>query len=303
MEKGSWIWMDGSFVPWDEAKVHVLTHTLHYGLGVFEGIRCYETEGGGSAIFRLDAHNRRLFDSARILGMKIPFEPADVANACVEAVRRNGFPECYLRPLVFLGDGEMGLAAPNPVRVSVAVWPWGAYLGEEGAERGITVKTASFSRFHSNTLMSKAKSVGNYVNSILASHEARNAGYEEALLLDTEGFVAEGGGENIFVIREGVVKTPATHSILPGITRSTVLTLLEELGVKASEERLTRDDIYVADEAFFTGTAAEIAPIRELDNRAIGDGKPGALTRKIQARYADVVHGRDDGHGNWLTSV
>jgi len=303
VEKGSWIWMDGSFVPWDEAKVHVLTHTLHYGLGVFEGIRCYATEGGGSAIFRLDAHNRRLFDSARILGIRVPFGVDELADACVEAVRRNGFEECYLRPLVFLGDGEMGLAADNPVRVSVAVWPWGAYLGEAGATKGITVKTSSFSRFHSNTLMSKAKSVGNYVNSILASHEARHAGYEEALLLDTEGFVAEGGGENIFVVRDGVVKTPGTHSILPGITRATVATLLGEMGIEMREERVTRDEIYVADEAFFTGTAAEIAPIRELDNRAIGDGQPGEITRKIQARYADVVHGRDDAHRAWLTPV
>ena len=296
MEKGSWIWMDGEFVPWDEATVHVLTHTLHYGLGVFEGIRCYATEEGGRAIFRLDAHNRRLFDSARILGLQIPFAEEVVAQACVEAVRRNGFQECYVRPLVFLGDGEMGLAADNRVRVSVAVWPWGAYLGEEGAQKGITVKTASFSRFHSNTLMSKAKAVGNYVNSILASHEARKAGYEEALLLDTEGFVAEGGGENIFIVRDGRVKTPGTNSILPGITRATVMTLLREMGVEAGEERVTRDEIYIADEAFFTGTAAEIAPIRELDHRCIGRGEPGELTRRIQSRYLDVVHGRDSAH-------
>ena len=303
MEKGSWIWMDGEFVPWDEANVHVLTHTLHYGLGVFEGIRCYTTEGGGSAIFRLEAHNRRLIDSARILGLDVPFSAPQVSEACVEAVRKNGFAECYLRPLVFLGDGEMGLAAKNRVRVSVAVWPWGAYLGEEGAQKGITVKTASFSRFHSNTFMSKAKSVGNYVNSILASHEARNAGYEEALLLDTEGFVAEGGGENIFVIRDGKVKTPGTHSILPGITRATVLTLLAEMGIEATEERVTRDEIYVADEAFFTGTAAEIAPIRALDDRTIGSGEPSAVTRAVQAKYLDLVHGRIDAHRDWLTPV
>jgi len=303
LEKGSWIWMDGEFVPWDEARVHVLTHTLHYGLGVFEGIRCYELEDGGSAIFRLDAHNRRLFDSARILGVAIPFPEKEVAQACVEAVRRNGFAECYLRPLAFLGDGEMGLAARNRVRVSIAVWPWGAYLGEEGADRGIRVKTASFSRLHSNTLMSKAKAVGNYVNSILASHEARNAGYEEALLLDTEGFVAEGGGENIFIVRDGVVKTPGTHSILPGITRDTVMALLAEMGVEVREERVTRDEVYVADEAFFTGTAAEIAPIRELDDRRIGPGRPGELTRRVQARYQDLVHGRDPAHRAWLAPI
>lgn len=302
MEKGSWIWMDGTFVPWDDAKVHVLTHTLHYGLGVFEGIRCYETEAG-SAIFRLADHNRRLFDSARILGIEIPFAEEEVAEACREAVRRNGFTECYIRPLVFLGDGEMGLASKNRVRVSIAVWPWGAYLGEEGAQKGITVKTASFSRFHSNTLMSKAKSVGNYINSILASHEARSSGFEEALLLDTEGFVAEGGGENIFVIRDGRVRTPGTSSILPGITRSTVLTLLAEMGVDASEERVTRDDVYIADEAFFTGTAAEIAPIRALDNRTIGTGEPGEITRRVQQRYLDVVHGRDAAHRDWLAVI
>ena len=302
MEKGSWIWMDGTFVPWDEANVHVLTHTLHYGLGVFEGIRCYETDAG-SAIFRRDDHNRRLFESAHILGIEVPFSEEEVSAACREAVRRNGFAECYIRPLVFLGDGEMGLASKNRVRVSIAVWPWGAYLGEEGAQKGITVKTASFSRFHSNTLMSKAKSVGNYINSILASHEARSSGFEEALLLDTEGFVAEGGGENIFVIRDGRVKTPGTSSILPGITRSTVLTLLAEMGVEASEERVTRDEIYIADEAFFTGTAAEIAPIRALDRRTIGTGEPGEITRRVQQRYLDVVHGRDAAHRGWLAAI
>ncbi len=302
MEKGSWIWMDGTFVPWEEANVHVLTHTLHYGLGVFEGIRCYETDEG-SAIFRLAEHNRRLFDSAHILGIEVPYSEEQVAEACREAVRRNGFAECYIRPLVFLGDGEMGLASKNRVRVSIAVWPWGAYLGEEGAQKGITVKTASFSRFHSNTLMSKAKSVGNYINSILASHEARTSGFEEALLLDTEGFVAEGGGENIFVIRDGRVKTPGTSSILPGITRSTVLTLLAEMGVEASEERVTRDEVYIADEAFFTGTAAEIAPIRALDNRTIGVGEPGEITRRVQQRYLDVVHGRDAAHREWLAAI
>jgi branched-chain amino acid aminotransferase len=303
VEKGSWIWMDGEFVPWDEAKVHVLTHTLHYGLGVFEGIRCYSQDGGGSAIFRLDVHNRRLFESAHILGMRVPFEQEEVAEACVEAVRRNGFVECYLRPLIFLGDGEMGLASKNRVRVSIAVWPWGAYLGEEGAAKGIRVKTSSFSRFHSNTLMSKAKSVGNYVNSILASNEARNAGYEEALLLDTQGFVAEGGGENIFVIRNGRVRTPSLESILPGITRETVLALLADMGVEAVEGRVTRDEIYIADEAFFTGTAAEIAPIRELDDRMIGDGQPGPITREVQARYLDLVHGRNPAHHAWLTPI
>jgi branched-chain amino acid aminotransferase len=295
--------MDGAFVPWEEATVHVLTHTLHYGFGVFEGIRCYRLEDGRSAIFRLQEHNRRLFDSAHILGLEIPFSEEAVKAACVESVHRNQLAECYLRPLVFLGDGEMGLAARNRVRVSIAVWPWGAYLGEEGAERGITVKTSSFQRFHGNTFLSKAKAVGNYVNSILASHEAREAGYEEALLLDTEGFVAEGSGENVFVIRAGVVKTPEAHSILPGITRASVITLLGELGYEVREERVTRDELYVADEAFFTGTAAEIAPIRELDRRRIGSGEPGPVTRAVQARYQDAVRGRLEHHRSWLALV
>ena len=303
MEKGSLIWMDGSFVPWDEAQVHVLTHTLHYGLGTFEGIRCYEVEGGGSAIFRLEEHVERLVDSSHILGLSVPHSVEDLSAACVEVVRRNGFPECYLRPLVFMGEGEMGLAAKNPVRTAIAVWPWGAYLGEEGAQSGIRVKTSSFNRFHSNTLMSNAKTVGNYVNSILASHEARNAGYAEALLLDTEGFVAEGGGENIFLVRRGKAVTPPAHSILPGITRRTVLSLMKELGVEAREERITRDEIYIADEAFFTGTAAEIAPIRELDDRKIGSGEPGEITRKIQTAYQDAVHGRNPSRRDWLTPV
>jgi branched-chain amino acid aminotransferase len=303
VEKSEWIWLDGKFVPWDEANVHVLTHTLHYGLGVFEGIRCYRCDDGRSAIFRLGEHNRRLFDSARILGMAIPFKEAEVAAACVETVRRNKLDECYIRPLAFLGDGEMGLSAANRVRVAIAVWRWGAYLGDEGMKKGIRVKTSSFHRLHSNTLMSKAKTVGNYVNSILASHEARAAGYQEALMLDTEGFVAEGSGENIFVARDGVVKTPGPHSILPGITRDCVMSLLRDRGIELREERITRDEIYIADEAFFTGTAVEITPIRELDHRPVGRETPGPITAQMQALFFDAVRGRVDGYKKWLTTV
>jgi branched-chain amino acid aminotransferase len=303
VEKSRWIWLDGEFVPWDAANVHVLTHTLHYGLGVFEGIRCYRCDDGRSAIFRLEEHNRRLFDSARILGMAIPFREEEIRAACVETVRRNELDECYIRPLAFLGDGEMGLAAANPVRVAIATWRWGAYLGDEGMKKGIRVKTSSFHRLHSNTLMSKAKTVGNYVNSILASHEARAAGYQEALMLDTEGFVAEGSGENIFVARDGVVKTPGPHSILPGITRDSVITLLRDRAIELREERITRDEIYIADEAFFTGTAVEITPIRELDHRPVGRETPGPITAQMQAVFFDAVRGRVDEYKKWLTPV
>jgi branched-chain amino acid aminotransferase len=303
VEKSSWIWLDGAFVPWDDAKVHVLTHTLHYGLGVFEGIRCYRTDGGRSAVFRLREHNRRLYDSARILGLTIPFAEQELDEACLETVRRNGLAECYIRPLVFLGDGEMGLAADNAVRVAIAAWKWGAYLGADGQTKGIRAKTSSFHRFHSNTLMSKAKTVGNYVNSILASHEARVAGYQEALMLDTEGFVAEGSGENVFIVRDGVVKTPEGHSILPGITRDTVIQLLRDDGCEVREERMTRDEIYIADEAFLTGTAVEITPMRELDDRAIGKETPGPVTARLQKAFFDVVHGRSDRHRDWLALV
>jgi branched-chain amino acid aminotransferase len=303
VEKSSWIWLDGAFVPWAEANVHVLTHTLHYGLGVFEGIRCYRCDDGRSAVFRLREHNRRLFDSARILGLTIPFGEQEIDDACLETVRRNGLEECYIRPLVFLGDGEMGLAADNAVRVAIAAWRWGAYLGAEGQTKGIRAKTSSFHRFHSNTLMSKAKTVGNYVNSILASHEARSGGFQEALMLDTEGFVAEGSGENVFVVRDGVVKTPGGHSILPGITRDSVIKLLRDRGVEVREERITRDEIYIADEAFLTGTAVEITPVRELDGRRVGKETPGPITAVLQRTFFDVVRGRDERYRGWLTLV
>jgi len=303
LEKSAWIWLDGRFVPWGEANVHVLTHTLHYGLGVFEGIRCYRTDDGSSAVFRLPEHNRRLFDSAHILGLRIPYSREELAEACVETVRRNALDECYIRPLAFLGDGEMGLAATNPVRVAIATWRWGAYLGDEGVRHGIRVKTSSFQRFHVNTFMPKAKAVGNYVNSILAAHEARTAGYEEALMLDTEGFVAEASGENLFIVRDGVVKTTPPTSILPGITRDTVLRLLLDRRLELREERITRDEVYIADEAFFTGTAVEVTPIREVDDRKIGGEGPGPLTRELQKEFFDIVRGRDPRRREWLTPV
>ncbi len=304
MQKTDHIWLDGRFVPWDEARVHILTHTLHYGLGVFEGIRCYEGDGGRSAIFRLREHTARLFSSAHIVGLEIPYTEEQINSACVEAMRINRLREGYLRPLVFLGDGEMGLAATsNPVRVGIIVWPWGAYLGEEGVQKGIRLKTSSFQRFHVNTLMSKAKVVGQYVNSILASVEARRAGYDEALMLDTDGFVAECSGENIFMVRNGRVKTTPLTSVLPGITRDTVITMLRDRGVTLAEDRFTRDELYIADEVFVTGTAAEVTPIREIDDRRVGAGKPGPLTTELQAAFVRITRGQEKKYAEWLTPV
>jgi branched-chain amino acid aminotransferase len=303
VQKSEKIWMDGRFVDWDDAKVHVLTHTLHYGFGVFEGIRCYQTTAGRSAIFRLPEHNRRLFDSAKILGLKIPFSSAEIEKACVETVRVNKLRECYIRPIVFIGDGEMGVpsALSNPVRVSIITWPWGAYLGDEGLKNGIRVMTSSFARFHVNTLMTKAKAIGHYVNSVLAVCEARAAGFDEALMLDTDGYVSEASGENVFVVRRGTVKTTPLTSILDGITRASVMELLSEDGVQVVEDRFTRDEMYIADEAFFTGTAAEVTPIRELDRRAIGSGKPGEITQRVQQRFFAILKGEDRRHEGWLT--
>lgn len=304
MEKTEKIWFDGKLVPWDAAQVHVLTHTLHYGLGVFEGIRCYEGVDGKPAIFRLPEHVDRLFGSAHILGIEIPFSKEEVFAACVDTVRVNKVRSCYIRPLVFIGDGEMGLSAVhNPIRVAIAVWPWGAYLGEEGVKKGVRLRTSSFQRAHVNTLMTKAKTVGNYVNSILASIEAKRGGYDEAMLLDTEGFVAECSGENIFIARAGRVKTTPPTSILPGITRDTVLALLRAAGVGTEETRFSRDEAYLADEAFMTGTAAEVTPVREIDGRQIGEGQPGALTQVLQRQYAAIVRGEDEQYRYWLTPV
>ncbi len=303
MEKSEWIWLDGELVAWDEARVHVLTHTLHYGLGAFEGVRCYDG-ALGPAIFRLEDHTRRLLDSAHILGLEVPFSADQINAACLETVRRNSLKSCYIRPLVFVGEGEMGLSAKtNPTRLSIAAWPWGSYLGDEGVEKGIRVRTSSYQRFHVNSLMSRAKAVGHYVNSILASSEARRAGYDEALLLDSQGLVAEGSGENLFIARAGVVRTPPLTSALGGITRDTVMTLLAEQGVSVVEQPFPRDEVYVADEAFFTGTAAEITPVRELDDRRVGGGRPGAITQRLQEAYRAVTRGESERHRAWLAVV
>jgi branched-chain amino acid aminotransferase len=299
------IWLDGELVPYDQAQVHVLTHSLHYGLAVFEGMRCYKSEDGRSAIFRAREHIRRLFDSAHILEMPMPFSEEELLKASADVVRANRFEECYIRPLAFYGEGEMGLAARgNRTRVAIAAWPWGAYLGKESLEKGVRLKTSSFVRFHHNSMMPAAKASGNYINSILAGYEARRSGYDEALLLDVQGFVAEGSGENIFVIRDGVVRTPPLTSILPGITRSSVMTILADLGVPVLEQFFARDALYIADEAFMTGTAAEVTPVRELDDRRIGTGQPGPITRKVQEVFQRVLRGRaDEKYKGWLYHV
>lgn len=304
MEKSEHIWFDGQLVAWDQAQVHVLTHTLHYGLGVFEGIRCYAGTGGQPAIFRLPEHVDRLFGSAHILGLSIPFTREQIIKACVETVRVNRLQACYIRPIVFLGAGEMGLAAVhNPVRVAIIVWSWGAYLGEDGVRKGVRLCTSSFQRMHVNTHMTKAKAVGNYVNSILAAVEARRGGYDEAMMLDVDGYVSECSGENIFIVRGGRVKTTPHTSILSGITRDTVLEILREDGVEVVEERFTRDEAYLADEVFMTGTAAEVTPVREIDDRQIGAGRPGPVTVQLQQRFAAITQGDDRTRGGWLTLV
>jgi len=297
------IWLDGEWVEWREAKVHVLTHTLHYGMGVFEGVRAYKTDQG-TAIFRLQDHTRRLLDSGHILGMKIPYDADTLNQVQLQAVRDNKLENAYIRPMCFYGSEGMGLRADNlQVHCMVAAWDWGSYLGAEGMEKGIRIKTSSFTRHHVNITMCKSKSNGNYINSMLALQEAIRDGYDEALLLDTEGFVAEGSGENIFIVRDGVIYTPDLTSALDGITRRTLISLAEELGYKVVVKRITRDEVYIADEAFFTGSAAEVTPIRELDNRAIGSGSRGPVTEKLQSAYFDLVHGRLPGHEEWLSLV
>ncbi len=303
IEKTEKIWMDGKFVEWDNAKVHVLTHTLHYGLGVFEGIRCYETKTG-SAIFRLDEHIERLFNSAHIFMIQIPYSKEEIKKAIIETIKINKIKECYIRPLVYIGDGAMGLyPKENPIKVSIAVWPWGTYLGELGITNGIRVKTSSFIRNHVNSTMSRGKICGYYVNSQLAKKEAISCGYEEALLLDTEGYVSEGSGENIFIVRNGVLKTTPLTSILEGITRNSIIQIAKDEGIEVLEQRFTRDEIYIADEAFFTGTAAEVTPIRELDGRIVGKGIPGDLTKKLQSIFFDIVRGRNKKYESWLTML
>lgn len=297
------IWLDGKLVPWRDAKIHVLTHTLHYGLGVFEGVRAYKTDRG-TAIFRLQDHTDRLFRSAHILGMKMPFDKQTLNDATVTVVRENKLESGYIRPMCFYGSEGMGLRADSlKAHVMIAAWPWGSYMGVENMERGIRVKTSSFTRHHVNITLCKAKANGNYINSMVALQEALACGCEEALLLDAEGFVAEGSGENIFIIRNGVLYTPDLTSALEGITRDTIVRFAAELGITVKEKRITRDEVYVADEAFFTGTAAEVTPIRELDRRAIGNGGRGPLTERLQTMYFDQVHGRRDQYREWLTIV
>jgi len=297
------IWYDGKLVPWRDATTHVLTHTLHYGMGVFEGVRAYETPKG-TAIFRLQAHTDRLFRSAHILGMAIPYNKDEINEATRAAVRDNSLKSAYIRPMCFYGSEGMGLRADNlKVHVIVAAWTWGAYMGEEGLLAGIKVRTSSYNRHHINITMCRAKANGQYMNSMLALREALASGCDEALLLDTEGYVSEGSGENLFIVRDGVLYTPDLTSALDGITRATIVQLAGELGLKVVEKRITRDEVYIADEAFFTGTAAEVTPIRELDGRKIGIGKRGPITEKLQTLYFDVVHGRNGGHPEWLTLV
>ena len=297
------IWLDGEMVPWREAKTHVLTHTLHYGMGVFEGVRAYKAEQGTS-IFRLQDHTDRLFNSAKIMRMPMPFSKEVVNEAQRAAVRENNLESAYIRPMCFYGSEGMGLRADNlQVHVMVAAWTWGAYLGAENMEKGIRIKTSSFTRHHVNITMCKAKANGNYMNSMLALREALDDGYDEALLLDVDGYVAEGSGENFFLVKDGVIYTPDLTSALDGITRKTLLRMAKDLGVEVREKRISRDEVYIADEAFFTGTAAEVTPIRELDRRPIGAGTRGPLTEKLQSLYFDIVHGRNDKYLDWLTKV
>lgn len=297
------IWLNGELVDWEKATTHILTHTLHYGLGIFEGIRCYKTDRG-PAVFRLQEHIDRLYDSAKITRIPIPYRPEELIEATFDLIRVNDLDECYIRPLAFLGYGRMGLNPIGlPVSVAVAVWPWGAYLGEEGLTKGIRAKISSFTRHHPNVMMTKAKVCGNYANSQLAKAEAIENGYDEAIMLDPWGNVAEGTGENIFIVRRGDLKTPPLSAILEGITRDSVIELARTMGVGLREEAFSRDELYTADEAFFTGTAAEITPIREVDGRTIGSGKPGHVTTKLQQSFFDIVTGRDPAHEHWLTYV
>lgn len=295
------IWMNGQLVEWREAKAHVLTHTLHYGMGVFEGVRAYET-AKGPAIFRLKDHTDRLFNSAKIVGMQLPFDKDTINQAHIDVVKANNLQSCYFRPMAYYGSGKLGVAPKaDDVQVILAAWAWGAYLGEEGMKRGIRVKVSSFIRHHPNITMIKAKANGNYMNSIMANTEATRDGYDEAILLDAQGFVAEGSGENVFIVRDGVLYTPALDVALDGITRRTVIAIAKELGIDVVEKRITRDELYIADEVFFTGTAAEVTPIREVDNRTIGAGERGSITGEIQARYFDIVQGRNPKYEHWLT--
>lgn len=303
LDESKYIWMDGKLVDWHDAKVHILTHTLHYGTGAFEGIRCYRTKNG-SAVFRLQEHVKRLFDSCHILQMGPCFNQDEISNAIVKTIKANKLKECYIRPLVYLGYGTMGLyPKENPVRVSIATWPWGAYLGDDGIKKGIRVKVSSFTRLHVNVTMTKSKTCGDYVNSTLAKREAIACGYDEALILDTSGYVAEGTGQNVFIVRDGVLMTPPLPSVLEGITRRSIMEIAKKEKIEVKETNFTRDEIYIADEAFFTGTAAEVTPIREVDGRTIGSGKPGPVTKKLQKLFFKIVKGEERAYKSWLTYV
>jgi branched-chain amino acid aminotransferase len=302
-DRDGYIWYDGKLVDWRDAKVHVLTHSLHYGMAVFEGVRAYKTDSG-TAIFRLQEHTRRLLNSAKIFQMKVPYSFDELVAAQKETVRANRLEACYIRPIAWIGSEKMGVSAKgNTIHVSVAVWPWGAYLGEDGIAKGIRVKTSSFSRHHVNVSLVRAKASGYYINSILANQEVTAHGYDEALLLDTEGYVSEGSGENVFLVRNGTLYTPDLASCLDGITRDAVITMARDLGIAVVEKRITRDEMYCADEAFFTGTAAEVTPIRELDDRPIGEGRRGPVTERLQSLFFEIVAGRSDTYRHWLTLV
>ncbi|ANN65830.1 branched-chain amino acid transaminase [Bordetella bronchialis] len=302
-DRDGFIWYDGKLVPWRDATTHVLTHSLHYGLSVFEGLRAYKTDKG-TAIFRLKDHTKRLFNSAHIYQIPIPYDAETLEAAQCEVVRANGLESCYLRPLVFYGSEKMGVSPKGAkVHVAIAAWPWGAYLGEEALAQGIRVKVSSYARQHVNVTMPRAKVATTYANSIIANSEALQDGYDEALLLDTEGFVAEGAGENIFLVKDGVLVEPEIASALTGITRSTIHALASDLGIPLLTRRLTRDDVYIADEAFFTGTAAEVTPIREVDNRRIGEGRRGPVTERLQKAFFDLVQGRNAKYQGWLTKI
>lgn len=297
------IWFNSELVEWRSATTHVLTHTLHYGMGVFEGVRAYETPDG-PAIFRLQDHTKRLFNSAKIVGMQLPFTEEQINRAHIDVVKANNLVSCYFRPMAYYGSGKLGVAPKqDDVQVILAAWAWGAYLGEEGMRKGIRVRVSSFTRHHPNVTMIKAKANGNYMNSIMANTEATRDGYDEAILLDAQGYVAEGSGENIFTVRDGVLYTPALDVALDGITRRSVIAIASEMGLKVVEKRLTRDELYVADEVFFTGTAAEVTPIREIDGRQIGIGERGPITAEIQQRYFDIVQGKNPKYRDWLTYV
>lgn len=302
-DQDGFIWYDGKLVDWRDAKLHVLTHSLHYGMAVFEGVRAYKTPRG-TAIFRLQEHTRRLFNSAKIFQMEMPFSFDAMIDAQKQTVKANKLESCYIRPIAWIGSEKMGVSARgNTIHVSVAVWPWGAYLGEDGISRGIRVKTSSYSRHHVNVSLVRAKASGYYINSILANQEVTAHGYDEALLLDTDGYVSEGSGENVFIVRNGKLYTPDLASCLDGITRDAVITMARDLDIEVIEKRITRDEMYCSDEAFFTGTAAEITPIRELDDRQIGEGRRGPVTEKLQSLFFDVVAGKSEKYAHWLTLV